>query len=393
MPLLAVNHSGQILAINAEATALIGGESVVGRSVAELLGYLSHRAFARRWQRLWSQVTAEGRYEFEARLPLRSGTRLNARFVVRLFRFDQDDFASISIVDTTAERAARRRVRAAEARARALAEHQSELTIVLNADRRVIYANAALEPITGEHEGDVMGSPFEFILDQPSRIEFRRAVDRLLREPAGDRQPTSLHLRTRAALAGNGRGLSCVLANRLDDPSVRGLVLTARDLGPAERAQARRLRFRERLLELAIQQKSDFTQTLATVLRSTAEVLDVSAASFWRLTRDPDVLRCEALFDRPADRFMRDWVGREFPATRFSAYFAQLMNRQPVVVNDTRTSRLTTMFAADADWSSVRALLDVPYSSRERSPASSACSIAKRGTGTRTMSASPIQRH
>ena len=79
---------------------------------------------------------------------------------------------------------------------------------------------------------------------------------------------------------------------------MRGLVLTARDLGPAERAQARRLRFRERLLELAIQPKSDFTQTLATVLRSTAEVLDVGAASFWRLSRDPDVLRCEALFDR-----------------------------------------------------------------------------------------------
>ena len=30
--------------------------------------------------------------------------------------------------------------------------------------------------------------------------------------------------------------------------------------------------------------------------------------------------------------FLRDWVGREFPATRFAAYFAQLMNRQPVIV-------------------------------------------------------------
>ena len=72
VPLLAVNHSGQILAINSEAMALVGGDSAVGRSVAELLGFLSHRAFARRWQRLWSQVTAEGRCEFEARLPLRS---------------------------------------------------------------------------------------------------------------------------------------------------------------------------------------------------------------------------------------------------------------------------------------------------------------------------------
>ena len=71
-------------------------------------------------------------------------------------------------------------------------------------------------------------------------------------------------------------------------------------------------------------------------------------------------LRCEARFDRIADRFLRDWVGREFPATRFPAYFAQLMNRQPVVVNDTRTSRLTTMFAGDPDWADARSLLDVP---------------------------------
>jgi diguanylate cyclase (GGDEF)-like protein len=167
-------------------------------------------------------------------------------------------------------------------------------------------------------------------------------------------------LRTRAALTGNGRSISCMLANRLDDPNLRGLVLTARDLGPAERAQARRLRFRERLLELAIQPKSDFTQALSTILRTAAEVLDVGSASFWRLSHDPDVLRCESLFDRKSERFQREWVGREFSSTRFPAYFAPLNSRQPVIVNDTRTSRLTTMFAGDPEWSHVRAVLDAP---------------------------------
>ena len=248
----------------------------------------------------------------------------------------------------------------AAARARALAEHQTELTVVLNPDRRVTYASAALEAITGEQEKDVMGSPFEFILDQPSRIEFRRAVDRLLHEPAGHGQSTHLQLRTRAALTGNGRSISCVLANRLDDPNLRGLVLTARDLGPAERAQARRLRFRERLLELAIQPKSDFTQALSTILRTAAEVLDVGSASFWRLSRDPDALRCESLFDRKSERFQREWVGREFSSVRFPTYFAPLNGRQPVIVNDTRTSKLTTLFSGDPEWSHVRAVLDAP---------------------------------
>ena len=360
VPILCVNASGQILALNAEAASLVPGEPPIGRSLAELLSYSTHSAFSRRWTRLWLRASADEQARVEAKLPLRSGRRLIARITVRLFRFEQDQFATIVIAETHEARTAARGVRAAEARARALAEHQTELTVVLNADRRVVYATPALEAITGEQEKDVMGSPFEFILDQPSRIEFRRAVDRLLREPEGDRHPAQLHLRTRAALTGNGRSISCLLANRLNEPNVRGLVLTARDLGPAERAQARRLRFRERLLELAIQPKSDFTQALSTILRTAAEVLDVSSTSFWRLSRDPDVLRCESLFDRQSDRFMRDWVGREFSSARFPAYFGPLQNRQPVIVNDTRTSRITTMFAGDSEWGHVRALLDVP---------------------------------
>ena len=360
VPILCVNAVGQILALNQEAAALATGEPPVGRSLAELLAYSTHTAFARRWTRLWLRAAASDRARVEAKLPLRSGRLLVASITMRLFRFEQDEFATIVITETHVTRAAARGVRAAAARARALAEHQTELTVVLNPDRRVIYASAALEAITGEQEKDVMGSPFEFILDQPSRIEFRRAVDRLLHEPAGRGQSTHLQLRTRAALTGNGRSISCVLANRLDDPNLRGLVLTARDLGPAERAQARRLRFRERLLELAIQPKSDFTQALSTILRTAAEVLDVGSASFWRLSHDPDVLRCESLFDRKSERFQREWVGREFSSMRFPAYFAPLNGRQPVIVNDTRTSRLTTMFAGDPEWSHVRAVLDTP---------------------------------
>ena len=360
VPILCVNATGQILALNQEATLLATGEPPVGRSLAELLAYSTHTAFARRWTRLWLRAATSDRARVEAKLPLRSGRLLVASITMRLFRFEQDEFATIVITETHVTRAAARGVRAAEARARALAEHQTELTVVLNPDRRVTYASAALEAITGEQEKDVMGSPFEFILDQPSRIEFRRAVDRLLHEPAGRGQSTHLQLRTRAALTGNGRSISCVLANRIDDPNLRGLVLTARDLGPAERAQARRLRFRERLLELAIQPKSDFAQALSTILRTAAEVLDVSSASFWRLNRDPDALRCESLFDRKSERFLREWVGRDFSSTRFPAYFAPLNDRQPVIVNDTRTSRLTTMFAGDPEWSHVRAVLDAP---------------------------------
>ena len=200
--MLCVNGAGQILALNAEASELVGGDSPIGRSVAEIVPFPSHRAFARRWNRLWAMAASGTHASVETKLPLRGGGRLTVRIAVRLFRFEQEEFASIAITETAQARTDAKRVQLDELRARALAQHQSELTVVLNEDRRVVYASAALEPITGEQAFDVLGSPFEFILDQPSRIEFRRAVDRILREQPGDRQIPSLLLRTRAALAG-----------------------------------------------------------------------------------------------------------------------------------------------------------------------------------------------
>ena len=76
-------------------------------------------------------------------------------------------------------------------------------------------------------------------------------------------------------------------------------------------------------------------------------------------------------------------MGRELTATRFPAYFAQLINRQPIVVNDTHTSRLTTSFAGDRNWARVRAMLDVPVLVEARLAACSACSITSHVLGRR----------
>ena len=168
--MLCANGAGQILALNSEASALIGGDSPVGRSVAEIVTFPSHRAFIRRWQRLWAMAASGAHASVETKLPLRGGGRLTARISVRLFRFEHEEFASIAVTETAHALADAKRIALDEMRARALAQHQSELTVVLNEDRRVVYASAALEPITGEQAFDVLGSPFEFILDQPSRM-------------------------------------------------------------------------------------------------------------------------------------------------------------------------------------------------------------------------------
>ena len=54
--MLCVNGAGQILALNSEASELIGGDSPVGRSIAEIIPFSSHQAFVRRWNRLWAMA-------------------------------------------------------------------------------------------------------------------------------------------------------------------------------------------------------------------------------------------------------------------------------------------------------------------------------------------------
>jgi len=289
--------SGQILAIY-PSTELIGGGSCGRRSVAEALANLSH-ALRHAAQRLWSAGHGRSATSSRPGLPLRSGhaaecplRRAAVSDSTRMtFGVDIDRPINCRTGRTPA-------VTWGRSACPALAEHQSQLTIVLNADRRVIYANAALEPITGEHEGRHGFRPFESS-SSASRIDFRRAVDRCCESRAGDASQRRCHLGTRAR-AGLAMAAACRACWRTASTTqCSRLVLTARDLGPAERRQARRLRLRERLLRLAIQQKSDFThgwRGAALDGRSARR----ERASFWRLTC---ILTCSAakLFSSAAD--------------------------------------------------------------------------------------------
>ena len=112
---------GDMLELGSEAEKY---HEEIGRSLAELLAYSTHTAFARRWTRLWLRAASGEAARVEAKLPLRSGRRLIALISMRLFRFEQDEFATIVITETHQARAAARGARANDARTRALAEHQ-----------------------------------------------------------------------------------------------------------------------------------------------------------------------------------------------------------------------------------------------------------------------------
>lgn len=497
LPVVCMNASAQVLAANAAATGLLGlaADAVVGRHLSELVAFRRHRESARRWAKLWARLQEQSRLTLRAKLPLGDGRALALELDAELLRFEQENVVAMTLRDIEPQRRAARAERARRARVQALAQPATDLALLVGADRRVLAANPAAEAATGVAPADLLGVPFEYLLDEASSAEFLDAFEAIRGGRAGESKRSFLwRLRTRGDGRG-GRWIEAALADRLRDPLVRaivvaardvtelrelaaraerierrlvvfaentadllmvldaggvvryqspairtalgiepestlgqpgaalaieedrpallkaiqaasidvagerthtclvrangangalhrlwvairnctsepalgGLLVTARDVGAAlsQRAgegpqQARRLEFRERLLELAIHTRADFAQSLARVLRTTAETLRADSVSFWRHVRNPESLLCEAMFEGRHERFARDWIGVEFPATAFPEYFGRLRDRQPLVVADARRSALTARLASDRRWSGVRALLDAP---------------------------------
>lgn len=365
MPAFCVNASGQVLSVNSAAAAMfaVPPEALIGRHLAEFLGYRGAQAFSRRWQRLWQAGAPAGGIRLVTRIPLRSGALRAVLLSAGRFTLDQEPAMVVTVAEAGGLREEARSLRRRDRFLRALDGFGSEVLAVLSAERRVVYTTPALERQTGESLRDLAGAPFDFVLDESSRLAFRAACDGVL-EGATHEQAVAWRVRVQGGVG--GRLMQGRLINRLDDPRVRGLVVVlapVQEVGPAAtetESEARRLRYREQLLELAIQPKSDFSQALSRVLRSVSAMLEVSAAGFWRLTPDQHALSCEAIFDRAGERFRGEWVGVEINAAVFGDYMRRVLARQAVVVRDVQTDPLTVPFAADPTWSRVQAMLDVP---------------------------------
>jgi diguanylate cyclase (GGDEF)-like protein/PAS domain S-box-containing protein len=496
-PILCISASAQILAVNDAAAELLKqpADLLVGRHLSQVLGFRSHRASARRWALLWSRLLDHETFATDARLPLLDGRRLIVHLDVRLVRVEADNVAVIALTDIAARRAAAQQQRIAQRRSALLAAQAAGAGLLLGADRRVLDVAGSCEQALGVGPEQVVGVPFELLLDDASGAEFLRALDELdvaplgrlllrlrARTPGtssrwvevglrdhrrdalvravvlqvhdstaavearahaerlerrlrvfaegtadllmvldatgviryqsagirdllgvapestlgqsawalllpedqdhlqqalidlqgdGSAAPARTLLVSAATAQGGLRRLWLALRNYQQEPSIGGVLLTARDVSAAllaepraetkgDDAQARRLEYRERLLELAMQTRADFSQSLSQVLRACADTLRASSASFWRRVEQPEALRCEAMFELAANRFARDWVGMEFPSSLYGAYFRRLQERQPIVLPDVAASPLAASFAQDVRWAQVRAILDVP---------------------------------
>lgn len=121
-----------------------------------------------------------------------------------------------------------------EACFRALVHHLPEIVVICEADGTIRYHNAAVAPLLGYGPAEVVGTAITTFLHPHDRPALR-AIATVLRRRSGGHLTSELRVRHRD---GAWHLLEVVVTDRLDDPSVRGLVVLARDRTERRRREA-----------------------------------------------------------------------------------------------------------------------------------------------------------
>jgi diguanylate cyclase (GGDEF)-like protein/PAS domain S-box-containing protein len=250
-------------------------------------------------------------------------------------------------------------------RLRVFAEMAADLTMLLDAGGKITFQSPSIQTSLGlAPEASLGRHVLELVIDD----DRSRLADAVRAALGGEEEGRPRNCLVHAKSAnGEERALWVSVRNCLQDDALRGLLLTARDVTDlvpqgydADARNARRLELRDRLLQLAIQTRGEYSQSLANVLRATADALRCSSVSYWRLSPDADVMTCESLYSHGDQRVVRDWRGVQFPEVAFAALMARLRQQRPIAIGDTGESDLTRELVKDARWTHVRAMLIAP---------------------------------
>lgn len=174
--------------------------------------------------------------------------------------------------------AATRKVeRESEERLRALAEHATDVVVVLDKDLKVSWQAASMERVFGRTPESLHDQPLREALHPRDRDAAERRLHALLGRPAGTTATLNVSVRD-----GDGRyrPVEIVAANRVTDQAVGGLLLSMRDVTErhALEAELRHQAYHDALTGLA--NRTLFEQHLAAELKEAAETGETLAIIF-----------------------------------------------------------------------------------------------------------------
>lgn len=130
------------------------------------------------------------------------------------------------IADAAEQRRAEEALRVSEARLRSLVENATGMLTVLDADGRVTYASPASCEFLGLDPGDLDARPPVARVDPADQPAVDALFERVRETPGAAESLTYRALRA----GGDRRWIEMTATNLLDDPAVRGIVSSARDV-------------------------------------------------------------------------------------------------------------------------------------------------------------------
>ena len=159
--------------------------------------------------------------------------------------------------DVTEKIATNKELRRREARFRSLVQHSSDVISIYDEHWLLRYASPAMQRLLGLNASELEGTNVGHLVHPDDQFRVRLNFERLMRRPERAR---TFCFRTKHH-RGGWRHLETIARNRLEDPSIQGIVANARDVTERIEAAAARRKIEERYQAL-VEQATDMTVIL-----------------------------------------------------------------------------------------------------------------------------------
>jgi PAS domain S-box-containing protein len=195
-------------------------------------------------KRLTEAVQGLSRFEFDHRILRPDGTVLWITTYAELVRDADGNPVRLLIAahDISERIAAETELIKAEARFRALIENATDLVAVVSEDSTITYASPSVQTALGWDSDELVGRLLSDLVPEEAVDELGAGIRALVKSP-GQAMDVSYRLRHKD---GSWRQLEGTARSLLDNPSVRGIIVNARDATERNRLEEQ-LRITERL--------------------------------------------------------------------------------------------------------------------------------------------------